>query len=66
MDDPSTRMRLDFIIGLLGLLVIGLGFQMVLVDLTTGLFYFLVVLIVGVVALRSYLQTWLPGDSAGE
>ena len=61
MDDPAIRMRLDFIIGLLGLLVIGLGFLMVLLDLTFGLFFFLVVLIVGIVALRSYLQTWLPG-----
>ena len=64
MDDPSIRMRLDFIIGLLGLLVIGLGFQMVLTDATFGLFFFLIVLIVGLVALRSYLRTWLPGGTA--
>jgi|GEM_PF-3717524 len=60
MDGPSTRMRLDFIIGLLGLLVIGVGFLMVMLDLVVGLVFFLVVLIVGVVALRSYLETWLP------
>ena len=63
MDHPSIRMRLDFIIGLLGLLVVGLGFLMVMVDLTVGLFFFLVVLVVGVVALRSYLQTWIPEGS---
>ena len=66
MDDPSIRMRLDFIIGLLGLLVIGLGFLMVLEDLAFGLAFFLVVLLVGVVALRSYLQTWIPGGSTEE
>ena len=66
MDDPSIRMRLDFIIGLLGLLVIGVGFLMVLQDLTVGLFFFLVVLLVGVVALRSYLTTWIPGSSGEE
>lgn len=63
MDAPSIRMRLDFIIGLLGLLVIGVGFLMVIQDVTVGLFFFLVVLLVGVVALRSYLRTWIPGDA---
>ncbi len=60
MDTPSIRMRLDFIIGLLGLLVIGLGFLMVMVNETLGLVFFLVVLLVGLVALRSYLTTWIP------
>ena len=63
MDAPSIRMRLDFIIGLLGLLVIGVGFLMVLMNVALGLVFFLVVLLVGVVALRSYLQTWIPGAS---
>lgn len=61
MDALSIRMRLDFIIGLLGLLVVGLGFLMVTVDVTLGLAFFLVVLLVGLVALRSYLQTWTRG-----
>ena len=61
MDDPSIRMRLDFVIGLLALLVVGVGFLMVLLNATLGLAFFLVVLLVGVVALRSYLETWLPG-----
>ena len=63
MHDPSIRMRLDFVIGLLGLLVIGVGFQMVLMNVAVGLAFFLVVLLVGVVALRSYLLTW---ESGGE
>ena len=66
MDAPSIRMRLDFIIGLLGLLVVGIGFLMVLVDLTVGLLFFLVVLLVGVVALRSYLRTWIPASPEEE
>ena len=66
MDSPALRMRLDFVIGLLGLLVVGLGFLMVMVDLTVGLFFFLVVLVVGVVALRSYLETWIPGEAEEE
>ncbi|HKJ58245.1 MAG TPA: hypothetical protein VKA37_03375 [Halobacteriales archaeon] len=61
MDDPSIRMRLDVIIGLLGLLVVGVGFLMVLMNATLGLAFFLVVLLVGLVALRSYLETWIPG-----
>ena len=61
MDDPSIRMRLDFVIGLLALLVVGVGFLMVLLNATLGLAFFLVVLLVGVVALRAYLQTWIPG-----
>ena len=63
MDHPSIRMRLDFIIGLLGLLVVGVGFLMVILNATLGLVFFLVVLLVGVVALRSYLQTWIPAES---
>ena len=66
MDSPALRMRLDFVIGLLSLLVVGLGFLMVMVDLTVGLFFFLVVLVVGVVALRSYLETWIPSGSADD
>lgn len=61
MDDPSIRMRLDFVIGLLALLVVGVGFLMVLLNAVLGLAFFLVVLLVGVVALRSYLETWIPG-----
>ena len=60
MDDPTIRMRLDFVIGLLALLVVGVGFLMVLLNATLGLVFFLVVLLVGVVALRSYLETWVP------
>lgn len=63
MDDPSIRMRLDFVIGLLALLVVGVGFLMVLLNAVLGLAFFLVVLLVGVVALRAYLETWLPGQA---
>lgn len=61
MTDPALRLRLDAIIGLLALVVVSLGFTMVLLDDALGVVFFLVVLVLGVVATRSYLLALYRG-----
>lgn len=66
MSEPAVLMRLDAIIGLLALVVVSLGLVMVLIDETYGVAFFLVVLLLGVVATRSYLSSLLESLRGGE
>lgn len=59
MTEPAVLVRLDALIGLLALVVVSLGLVMVLLDDSLGVVFFLVVLVLGVVATRSYLRSLL-------